>query len=62
LYQRYCHRKGIDQIKEKIINAPYYDDGSSKRPRYYQELAINKTIEAVANDQKRILLVMATGT
>jgi len=62
LYQRYCNWKGIDQIKERIINAPYYDDGSNKRPRYYQELAINKTIEAVANDQKRILLVMATGT
>jgi type I restriction enzyme R subunit len=62
LYQRYCQWKWIDMIKEQIINAPYYDDGSNKRPRYYQELAINKTIEAVANDQKRILLVMATGT
>ena len=40
----------------------YYSDGSNKTPRYYQLLAINKTIEAIALGQKRILLVMATGT
>src|SRR5690606_39147149 len=40
----------------------YYSDGSNKTPRYYQLLAINKTIEAIANGNDRILLVMATGT
>ena len=38
---------------------PYIDD---KQPRYYQTLAINRTIEAIASGQKRIMLVMATGT
>jgi hypothetical protein len=40
----------------------YYDDGSGKAPRYYQVIAINRTIEAIARGQQRILLVMATGT
>ena len=35
---------------------------SGKTPRYYQRIAINRTIEAIAKGQKRILLVMATGT
>lgn len=62
LYERYKISKWITEEKEKIITHPYYDDGSGKKPRYYQEIAINKTIEAVANNQNRILLVMATGT
>nr|WP_237707333.1 DEAD/DEAH box helicase family protein [Xanthomonas oryzae] len=45
-----------------MVESPYYDDGSSRSPRYYQINAINRTIEAVANGQNRILLVMATGT
>ena len=40
----------------------YYDDGSGKAPRYYQVNAINRTVEAIAKGQNRILLVMATGT
>lgn len=40
----------------------YYDDGSGKTPRYYQVIAINRTIEAIAKGKNRILLVMATGT
>lgn len=40
----------------------YYSDGSGKVPRYYQTIAINRTIEAIAKGQNRILLVMATGT
>ncbi|WGE42095.1 EcoAI/FtnUII family type I restriction enzme subunit R [Actinobacillus equuli] len=48
----------------KIIQQPYYTSASDqfKEPRYYQEIAINRTIEAVAKGQNRILLVMATGT
>lgn len=54
--------KGLDEKKEEIITQDYFYDGSGKNPRYYQILAINKTIEAIANGQNRILLVMATGT
>lgn len=54
--------KGFDSKKEEIVTQDYYLDGSGKTPRYYQLLAINKTIEAIANGQNRILLVMATGT
>lgn len=48
----------------KIIQQPYYTsvNDTFKEPRYYQEVAINRTIEAVAKGQQRILLVMATGT
>lgn len=47
---------------KKIVEYPYYDDGSGNIPRYYQVNAINKTIEAISRGQNRILLVMATGT
>ena len=47
---------------EKLLDIPYYSDSDSFPPRYYQRIAINKVIEAVACGQKRILLVMATGT
>ena len=62
LYLRYKVYKGIADEKEIILNQPNYDDWSWKKPRYYQQLAINKTIEAVVNGQNRILLVMATWT
>jgi type I restriction enzyme R subunit len=47
---------------KQIVEYPYYDDGSGRIPRYYQVNAVNKTIEAIARGQNRILLVMATGT
>ncbi len=47
---------------EKLLDIPYYSDSDSFPPRYYQRIAINKVIEAVACGQKHILLVMATGT
>ena len=62
LWQRYCQWKGLLGAAQKNIEAPYYDDGSGRTPRYYQINAINRTIEAVARGQDRILLVMATGT
>lgn len=46
----------------ELIEKPYYSDSDTWPPRYYQRLAINKTIEAIAKGRKRILLVMATGT
>ena len=62
LWQRYCQWKGLDDQAQKRIEAPYYDDGSGRIPRYYQMNAINRTVEAVARGQDRVLLVMATGT
>ncbi len=62
LWQRYCQWKGIAQQALATLEEPYYDDGSGRTPRYYQINAINRTIEAVAQGQDRILLVMATGT
>ena len=62
LYDRYKHHKNIGNEAEKILQTPYYQGTSSKTPRYYQQVAINRCVNAVAEDQKRILLVMATGT
>ena len=63
LWQRYCCWKGIaSPEKRATVETPYHDDGSGKTPRYYQVNAINSCIEAIARGQKRILLVMATGT
>ncbi|MEA9660593.1 EcoAI/FtnUII family type I restriction enzme subunit R [Xanthomonas campestris] len=62
LWRRYCLWKGLGEEARQVVESPYYDDGSSRSPRYYQINAINRTIEAVANGQNRILLVMATGT
>lgn len=62
LWQRYRQWKGIDPPAEDVVDQPYYTDGSGKEPRYYQRVAINRTIEAIAKGQNRLLLVMATGT
>jgi len=62
LWQRYRTFKGIDDKVNTVINQEYHDDGSGKAPRYYQQIAINRTIEAIAKGENRILLVMATGT
>ena len=63
LWQRYCQWKGLETVEARhTVEMPYYDDGTSRAPRYYQANAINNTVEAVAKGQQRILLVMATGT
>lgn len=63
LWQRYKDSKNITQEEENIILEPdHYDPFIKKEPRYYQRIAINKTIEAIAKGNNRILLVMATGT
>lgn len=54
--------KGISDNERKIINQPYYSSQNTYDPRYYQRNAINRTVEAIANGQERLLLVMATGT
>jgi type I restriction enzyme R subunit len=63
LWRRYCQHKGIEDPEEKRIYAQdYYPSPDNKTPRYYQLTAINRTIEAISKGQKRVLLVMATGT
>lgn len=62
LWEKYCLWKGYKTEHLPVITQDYHDDGSGKSPRYYQLQAINKTVEAVATGQDRILLVMATGT
>jgi type I restriction enzyme R subunit len=63
LWQRYCEAKGIDDPEEKKLYAQdYYPSPENKAPRYYQLTAINRSIEAIAKGQNRVLLVMATGT
>lgn len=62
LWNRYCQWKGLDQPAEQLVVQDFYDDGSNKSPRYYQMNAINRTVEAIARGENRVLLVMATGT
>ncbi len=62
LYQRYLIDKNINNAEEKILLEPYYFEPNYKTPRYYQMVAINRIVEAVAKGQKRALLVSATGT
>lgn len=62
LWRRYKKIRGIEDAAEKLVVQPYYEDLSGKEPRYYQVEAINRTVEAVASGQRRVLLVMATGT
>lgn len=53
---------GLTQAEEAIIRQPYYSSQSTYPPRYYQRVAVNRTLDAIARGQDRILLVMATGT
>jgi type I restriction enzyme R subunit len=63
LWQKYKKFKGIDSEEaERIVSQDYYHDGSGRNPRYYQQIAVNRTVEAIARGQDRVLLVMATGT
>lgn len=63
LWGKYKVYKGITEPEhERITSQDYYFDGSGRRPRYYQQIAINRTIEAIAKGQNRILMTMATGT
>lgn len=54
--------EGISDNEKKVIKQPYYSSQNTYDPRYYQRNAINRTVEAIAKGQDRLLLVMATGT
>lgn len=63
LWERYKKYKGIKTEEQERISAQeYFFDGSGRTPRYYQQVAINRTVEAIAKGKPRILLTMATGT
>ena len=63
LWERYKKYKGIhEKEQEKIISQDYFYDRLGYKLRYYQQTAINRTVESIAKGEKRILLVMATGT
>lgn len=63
LWERYKKYKGIETPEqERISSQDYFFDGTDRKPRYYQQIAINRTVEAIAKGQNRILLTMATGT
>lgn len=54
--------QGLSEDEKVIINQPYYSSQNTYDPRYYQRNAVNRTVEAIARGQQRLLLVMATGT
>lgn len=62
LWDRFSAASGYTPEQKTLITEPYYYSPGDITPRYYQRIAINRTIEAVARGQNRILLVMATGT
>ncbi len=63
LWNKYLEYRGIDNLESKeIVEQDYYLDTSGMTPRYYQQNAVNRTIEAISKGQDRIILVMATGT
>lgn len=64
LWKKYKAYKGISDDLDPVVTQDYFSNGSSRAPRYYQQIAINRTVEAVAcsNGNNRHLLVMATGT
>lgn len=62
LWEIYKTNTGLTDQQEKILEEPYYTEREEKSPRYYQRNAINLTVEAIARGQRRVLLVMATGT
>lgn len=64
LWEKYKRFKGITTENKNIVEQEYFEDGSSRSPRYYQQIAVNRAVEAVAKQEgsNRYLLVMATGT
>jgi type I restriction enzyme R subunit len=66
LYARYKAEvndgKGLTEAQDVILKQPYYSGYKTYDPRYYQRIAINRTLDAIAKGQNRLLLVMATGT
>ena len=62
LISRYKGESGLTPAQETVIDQPYYTSQTTYPPRYYQRIAVNRTMDAIARGQQRLLLVMATGT
>ena len=62
LYRRFLAFKGYTPEERHIVETPYYYDAHSHEPRYYQRIAVDRTVEAIARGRQRVLVVMATGT
>lgn len=62
LVARFKQESGMTPAQEAVIEQPYYSSQNTYPPRYYQRVAINRTVDAIARGQNRLLLVMATGT
>jgi len=62
LFSIYTDKKEVGEDGKELILQENFQDTSDKSPRYYQQVAINKVMQAVSKGQDRILLVMATGT
>ncbi|GAA4954718.1 DEAD/DEAH box helicase family protein [Algibacter agarivorans] len=63
LWERYLEYKGLKDVEPRtLVEQDYHIDERGMSPRYYQQNAINRTVEAIAKGQTRLILVMATGT
>ena len=62
LWKKYKAESGMSDEAEELLSVPYYFQAGMHEPRYYQWIAINKVLEAVANGRKRMLICLATGT
>lgn len=62
LVSHFKDESGMTPTQEVVIEQPYYSSQNTYPPRYYQRIAINRTVDAIARGQNRLLLVMATGT
>ena len=62
LWRQYRAWKGLDEESDKLVRQPYYADLAGKEPRYYQRVAVQRAVEAITRGQRRVLMVMATGT
>lgn len=62
LIARFKQESGLTPVQEAVLEQPYYSSQNTYPPRYYQRIAINRTVDAIARGQNRLLLVMATGT
>lgn len=62
LIARFKAESGMTEQQETLVQQPYYSSQNTYPPRYYQRIAINRTVDAIARGQDRLLLVMATGT
>ncbi len=61
LWERLATSQGLDEGKKSRLLTPF-NHLSGKSPRYYQEIAINRAVQAILQGKKRVLLTMATGT